>query len=943
MGYSYLPNAEKNILDKIRSKSQYSSTDGLKGATDVGQQFQMIDALPEAVYVTDAEGHLTHFNPAAVEFSGRTPELGTDQWCVTWKLFYPDGTPMPHEDCPMAIAIKEGRSIKGAEAIAERPDGERIWFEAYPSPLRDDDGNITGAINMLIDITDRKQAEKKSNQNNKALQESEKRLSTIFKTTPECIKTVAADGTLLQMNPAGLNMVEADTASDVVGKRVYGLIAPEYHDEFKAFNEKICRGESGTLQFDVIGLNGTRRHLETHAVPISNPDGTVAQLALTRNITDQKQAHEKLRKNERKYRTLFESIDEGFCIIKIMFDKNGNPEDYLFEEVNPAFEEHTGLKDVKGKTMREIAPNHEDYWFEIYGEVVRTGDPIRFEQSARELDRILELFAFPIGEQGNDQVAVLFKDVTEQKQAQAEREQLLREVENERERLKEIFQRAPSFMCIVQGSDHVFERVNDLYCKLVGDRELLGKPVREALPEVEGQGFFELLDQVYETGEAYSATDNRILLEQEEGKEPEERFVDFVYQPLWDSDGEVTGIFVQGVDLTERRKAKEQLQEMNTTLEKRVEKRTESLLSYQEQLRSLASQLSKAEEQERHRLAAELHDNLGQMLAVNKMKIELLQQENISGKAVDKIKEIKKGLNEALVYTRKLMSDLKPPPSLDKEDITATLEWLTEKMKERGLELKLSDDGEVKQVDEEVRTTLLQSVRELLFNVLKHSKVNEAQVSMSVLGNQVKIVVEDEGQGFDPETNPSSSPEEGGFGLFNIRERIDLLGGNVDIRSKPGEGTKVTIFAPLKESELTKFPKEDKVESSVKKKKQKIEVMLVDDHQMMREGLKKIIDAEDDMVVIAEAANGEEAITLARESSPDVIMMDVNMPVMDGIDATQEITSFMPQVRVVGLSLHGHQQVRDSMRDAGATAYLSKEEAFESLCATVRSETRIAK
>src|SRR5437016_7039392 len=86
---------------------------------------EMIDALPAAVYTTDAEGRLTHFNPAAVEFSGRVPQLGTDHWCVTWKLFRPDGSPLPHEECPMAIALKEGRIEDGMEVIAERPDGKR--------------------------------------------------------------------------------------------------------------------------------------------------------------------------------------------------------------------------------------------------------------------------------------------------------------------------------------------------------------------------------------------------------------------------------------------------------------------------------------------------------------------------------------------------------------------------------------------------------------------------------------------------------------------------------------------------------------------------------------------------------------------------------------------------------------------------------------------------
>src|SRR5689334_5893300 len=93
---------------------------------------ELIDSLPAAIYTTDAQGKLTHFNPACVEFSGRTPTLGSDQWCVTWKLFHPDGSSMPHETCPMAVALKEGRQVRGVEAQAERPDGSRIWFAPYP-------------------------------------------------------------------------------------------------------------------------------------------------------------------------------------------------------------------------------------------------------------------------------------------------------------------------------------------------------------------------------------------------------------------------------------------------------------------------------------------------------------------------------------------------------------------------------------------------------------------------------------------------------------------------------------------------------------------------------------------------------------------------------------------------------------------------------------------
>ena len=120
---------------------------------------EMIDALPAAIYTTDAQGWLTHFNPAAVSFSGRQPVLGKDRWCVSWKLFHPDGRPMAHDACPFAIALTQGRVVHGAEAIAELPDGTRRWFTPFPTPIRDAAGRVVGGINMLVDITDRKRAE----------------------------------------------------------------------------------------------------------------------------------------------------------------------------------------------------------------------------------------------------------------------------------------------------------------------------------------------------------------------------------------------------------------------------------------------------------------------------------------------------------------------------------------------------------------------------------------------------------------------------------------------------------------------------------------------------------------------------------------------------------------------------------------------------------------
>ena len=120
---------------------------------------ELTDTLPVAVYTTDVAGTITHFNEAAAFLWGRRPVLGEDRWCGSWQLFWTDGTPLPHEQCPMAVALKENRPIRGLEAVALRPDGSHVIFAPYPTPLHDQDGELIGAVNVLVDITDRKAAE----------------------------------------------------------------------------------------------------------------------------------------------------------------------------------------------------------------------------------------------------------------------------------------------------------------------------------------------------------------------------------------------------------------------------------------------------------------------------------------------------------------------------------------------------------------------------------------------------------------------------------------------------------------------------------------------------------------------------------------------------------------------------------------------------------------
>jgi PAS domain S-box-containing protein len=241
---------------------------------------RMLDALPVAIYLTDAEGRLIYFNPAAAQLAGRKPALNTDRWCVTWKMFLPDGTQVPHDRCPMAAALRGEDAPVGIEAIAERPDGTRRWVVPCPAAIKDDAGKIIGGINVLIDVTDRKNAEIVARE----------KFQTIIETTPECVKLVAADGTLLFMNAHGLKMISAPAPEAVIGTSLYAVVAPEDRERYQAFNERVCRGEQGSLTFDIVGLQGGRRRMETHAAPLQHTDGTTVHLALTRDITDRKRA-----------------------------------------------------------------------------------------------------------------------------------------------------------------------------------------------------------------------------------------------------------------------------------------------------------------------------------------------------------------------------------------------------------------------------------------------------------------------------------------------------------------------------------------------------------------------------------------------------------------------------------------------------------------------------
>ncbi len=400
------------------------------------------------------------------------------------------------------------------------------------------------------------------------------------------------------------------------------------------------------------------------------------------------------------------------------------------------------------------------------------------------------------------------------------------------------------------------------------------------------------------------------------------------------------------VDITDRRQAEQTLRAFAQELERQVAERTAALSASHAQMRGLTQDLIRSEQDERRRVATELHDYLAQLLVVARLK--LAQIKRLIPHAPDQtlVHDTELVLDDALAYTRSLVAELSPQ-ILYHLGLAPALRWLGEHMAQHHLQVRtITADSESTQIPVETALHLYQAVRELLFNVLKHADCHEATVTLAVTdGRQAVVTVSDRGRGFNPASLEGKSAETWDhYGLFNIRERLQSVGGAMDIVSRPGAGTAVTLTCPL--PDVAELPVVDAQRReparpgvTTSDPAQRVRILLTDDHAIVRQGLRALLSHHADLDVVGEAATGVEAVQLAATLLPDVIVMDANMPEMDGIDATSRIKGAHPQIVVIGLSVQTSDEVTARMLAAGASRYLTKESAGDQLYAAILAAT----
>ncbi len=404
--------------------------------------------------------------------------------------------------------------------------------------------------------------------------------------------------------------------------------------------------------------------------------------------------------------------------------------------------------------------------------------------------------------------------------------------------------------------------------------------------------------------------------------------------PFPDADGTPL-ILEMDIDITGWRNAESALKRANEALGQRAG-----------QLQALAAELVQTEQRERKRLAKVIHDHLQQLLVGAKFGVAALRSDARTVTQQESLTQLGDVLDEAIRSSRSLTADLSPP-ILHEQGLTPGLEWLARRMLQKhNLTVEVETGVRVAFEAEQLRVFVFEAVRELLFNIVKHAHTDRARVSVRRKDDdQVEVSVRDDGTGFDAAAFDGGASATGGFGLFSIRERLRFLGGQMEVESRPGHGSRVTLAVPMRlaETPLDVPPPSAAVLAPAPRRGPSftrgkgIRVLLADDHPIVRHGTARLLQDCPDIEVVGEAADGREAVELARRLTPDVILMDVSLPHLSGIEATRQILRELPHARVIGLSMHEEADMAAGMREAGAAAYLTKGGPTDDLLAAIRA------
>ena len=849
-----------------------------------------------------------------------------------------------------------GEVVQAEEDAFERADGTVQWLHWVVRPWETDVGGIGGIVIFTEDITERKRA-----------QETLQRFELIARNGRDIILFMdRQNGRILEANQAATTAY-GYCRDELLRLTVHDLRAAQTRSLTSAQMDK---ASSEGILFETIHQ---RKDGSTFPVEVSSQGALIGRtqmlISVVRDITERKKAEEELRGSEQRWAVTLGSIGDAV----IATDTDGR-----ITFLNRVAENLTGwsMAEAAGKPVNEVFHIVNEHTRAVVDDpvskVLKTGKMVGLANHTVLLRKgggevPIDDSGAPIQDvEGNVLgVVLIFRDITARKQA----EEALKKSER---RFRALTEKAGEFITVLDDKGKITYN-------MAGSNNSLGYTAGE----MAGSSGFELihpedLPRVLELFQQSVSQPGRIdhAEVRVRAKDGSWRWQSAVGTNLL-NDPSVGGIIINSRDINERKQAEEELRQLNLSLERRVAERTvelthtvealqgeikqrvraeeelrlanEQLSQRADQLRRLAGELIAVEQTERKRLSRILHDGLQQHLASAKMQIGGLAEQIDNADHKQTAEEIEKIIGEGVSISRSLSVELSPP-ILHEGGLSEGLKWLVRWMRERHrLRVDLSL-GAVPELSEDVKMLVFESVRELLFNAIKHAQASRAQVRLELAGDgKMRVTVNDEGAGFDP-CRLLPAGDGGGFGLFSIRERIGLIGGKLEIDSAPGRGCRVALTVPHYQAGAAPFTENGACasvlpppEGAAQDQGTTIRVLLVDDHELFRNGIARLLKTESGLEVVGEAKDGQEAIELTQKHHPNVILMDISMPGINGIEATRVIHEQHPEICIIGLSMYDDPEKERAMRAAGAVDYRTKECAAAELIATIRADLQTRK
>jgi len=377
----------------------------------------------------------------------------------------------------------------------------------------------------------------------------------------------------------------------------------------------------------------------------------------------------------------------------------------------------------------------------------------------------------------------------------------------------------------------------------------------------------------------------------------------------------------------------------------------EALKSNEESLRQLSARLLQLQDEERRHIARDLHDITGQKLAFQSMALSALQTKQSPNLDA----ESQQALSESLILNKEISAEIRTlsyllhPPLLDELGLSSAARWYAAGFTKRtGIPIDIDVPKEVKRLSPDAEVAIFRVLQESLTNVHRYANTPRARLRIRTTEDDIKVEIEDYGKGIQATKSKSAqeSVERLGVGIQGMTERIRQLGGRLEITSRPRRGTLVTATIPFGDSQVevpaapiaptalaATFSADRPLASHLHQRQQ---ILIADDHEMLRRGVRNTLQTEPDLEICGEAVDGQDAIDKARELHPDLVILDINMPVLNGLVAVRQILRYCPTTKIVIFSVHDSDQTKQEIIAAGAHGFVSKGKDSHDLLRVVR-------